>query len=508
MELRPLVKQGLTSPCGVPGDVWHLVFRWLELPEVCKFGVCCRSAATLAFSCEAAWSLVRLPRKCKHAALSILKLGASLGNPLCKHFDATSAPFLEDETLAGAVPWIPLLERINLNGCRRVHSAILAVARSCAALSAIQCAGCPRLSDSEIVGVCQQAGTRLVTLDLSGCSSRIGDDSARALGQFCTALRELRLAGCKKLSDAGVTFMLAGMDDCKQGAYGVGRGSLTSLELSSCERLTDVALEPLCSRCSSLKHLDLSISDNFSSHMLSRVLMASCRLKTLDLVGVRGMTDDVLNFLPTTLESIALAACHISDPGVQALSRRCPRTHSLDLAANSQITDAGFCALADLASLRSLNLNYTSISDEALQVFADAKMCQVWGAAAQGQQDSPGGLSHPRDFACGGVASGGAGVPARGGSRRVVGGSSDLLVLNLRGCRNVTEHGVACLSDIGRCLVHLDVRETRVIRLAGATPPPNTHKHMLLLSLFLSLSVCLCPSVCLSVCLCVVCLSL
>ena len=158
-ERRLIVREELSSPCGVPGEVWHLIFRWLELPEVCKFGATCRSVATLALTCEAAWSLVRLPQKCRKAASEILKLGASLGNPLCTHLDATSSPFLEDTALAAAVPWMPRLERINLSGCRRVQGAVIAVARTCTALTAIQCADCPRLSDCEIVGICQQAGT-------------------------------------------------------------------------------------------------------------------------------------------------------------------------------------------------------------------------------------------------------------------------------------------------------------------------------------------------------------
>lgn len=249
------------------------------------FGAASRGAAALAFSCEPVWGVVRLPRKCDKAARGILKLGASLDRPLCRHLDATSTPFLEDSALAAAAAaaWMPLLERVNLTGCRRIQSAVVKVAECCTALTVLQSAGCARLCDKEIVGICQHAGSRLVSLDLSGCSSKIGDASARALA-FCTALRELRLSACKKLSDQGVASMLLGGAQLEHGggagaARGVGSGMLASLELSSCEKLTDGTLASLARISSSLLHLDLSISDLFSSPMISRVLASSRQLK-------------------------------------------------------------------------------------------------------------------------------------------------------------------------------------------------------------------------------------
>jgi len=428
-------------------QVWHLVLQSLELHYVCMFGAASRSAAVLAFSCEAVWGVVRLPRKHDKAARGILKLGASLGRPLCRHLDATSTPFFEDSALAAAAAagWMPRLERVNLTGCRRIQSAVVTIAERCTALTVLQSAGCARLSDTEIVGICQHAGSRLVSLDLSGCSSKIGDASAQALG-FCTALKELRLSACKKLSDQGVESMLMGGAQPGNGGgagsrRGVG-GTLVSLELSSCEKLSDKALVALARFSSGLLHLDLSLSDHFSSHMISHVLACGRQLKTLDLVGVRGVNDEALSFLPTTLESIALAACRISDRGVRSIAERCTSTHSLDLAANDNITDAGFAALATLPHLRNLNLNYTCASDVTLEAFAGAV---------------------PGEAGLDAGSCGGSGCRSGGGS----GSERGLLVLNLRGCKNVTEEGVSRFSDVGHALIHLDVRDTGVLRLAG-----------------------------------------
>jgi Leucine-rich repeat (LRR) protein len=138
-----------------------------------------------------------------------------------------------------------------------------------------------------------------------------------------------------------------------------------------------------CTPChAQLLHLDLSISDNFSSLMISRVLHSTRNLRSLDCVGMTRLTDDALIFLPSTLESISLAAARIGDAGdvcvcvrerererererltryilneythttgVRTLVARCPRTHSLDLSAN-QISDAGAVDLAHLHHLR------------------------------------------------------------------------------------------------------------------------------------------------------------
>ena len=49
--------------------------------------------------------------------------------------------------------------------------------------------------------------------------------------------------------------------------------------------------------------------------MISRVLHSTRNLRTLDCVGVTRLTDDAIIFLPSTLESISLAAARIGDAG-------------------------------------------------------------------------------------------------------------------------------------------------------------------------------------------------
>ena len=217
-----------------------------------------------AFSCDQAWKLVRLPRKSEAHARGILRLGASLGRPLCVHLDTTSTPLLEDSALSDPATLMPLLERINLNGCKRVQSCVVSIARECTNLTSLQCAGCPRLSDTEIVSLSEAAGSRLVNLDLSGCSTRVGDASARAIG-LCTSLRELRLANCKKLSDLGVIAMFAGgaPESAGGSGNGAGGGMLTSLELSACEKITDRALACVAKNCTQALILKSTLRGDF-----------------------------------------------------------------------------------------------------------------------------------------------------------------------------------------------------------------------------------------------------
>ena len=479
----------------IHADLWQTVLRHLDLEHLCMFGACCRAAAREAFSCEPQWRLVCLPRKSEGHARGILRLGAALGKALCRHLDATSTPLLEDADLAAAAPALPLLERINLTGCRRVQGAVVTLVRSCPSLTALQVPGCPRLADAEIVELAGHGSDRLVHLDLSGCSSRVGDASALALAQ-CRALRELRLSNCKRLSDRGAVGMFSGtraVDD--QGTHlqhgaaaegfdegmqgGVGGGCLTSLELSSCEKITDMALQSLARHCSQMLHLDLSLSDTFSSGMVGHVLHSMQCLRSLDLVGVAKLTDDALIFLPTMLESISLAATCIGDGGVKILANRCPRTHSLDLAAN-HISDSGGRALNALSQLRSLNLNSTHITDETLLALgASAGTCFCEGTClCQKQTSAEGGL---QTSAPGGGSSGSSLDIAGGSSLDIAGGqgrgggvgvswNSGLLILNLRDCVGITCEGVQRFSESerGQELVHLDLRDSGAVRLAGA----------------------------------------
>ena len=205
------------------------------------------------------------------------------------------------------------LRRISLAGCYYTESpAVLALAAACPRLTSLDLTTCWRLTDEAVVAL-GTACTGLTSLNLSDCN-KVTDDALAVVARGCP-LAELRLSGCWRVSD-GTALALAG--ECG--------GTLTSLHLDRCHRISLPALLVL--------------------------LKASpaARLQALSLADYCALTDEVV--------ATAAAAC--------------PSLTLLHLPRCSKITDAAVCTLrAACPALTSLDLSCTRVTDAALNGIAE-----------------------------------------------------------------------------------------------------------------------------------------
>lgn len=175
----------------------------------------------------------------------------------------------------------PRLEHLNVARCVQITDHVLkTLAHQCRALRSLILTDCTQVTDVGVVHVAQKCH-RLEKIALSRVerTEKITDTACAALGEHCSALQDVSLAGCNFLTDAAIKWLAAG---CTK---------LTSLDVSNVFYLTDVSLRALGDHCHDLTTLRLSNVKNVSDVGL-RLLASGCRkLSTLHVSNLYLVSD-------------------------------------------------------------------------------------------------------------------------------------------------------------------------------------------------------------------------
>lgn len=180
----------------------------------------------------------------------------------------------------------------------------------------------------------------ILEIDLHQCKL-IGNEPVYALLTHGHTLRELRLANCELLSD--VAFLTLPSNQTFE--------HLRILDLTSCARLTDRAVE--------------------------RLIDVAPRLRNLVFAKCRNLTDLAVNAiskLGKNLHYLHLGHCgHITDAAVIKLVQSCNRIRYIDLGCCVHLTDASVTKLAALPKLRRIGLvKCSNITDDSVYALAQS----------------------------------------------------------------------------------------------------------------------------------------
>jgi F-box and leucine-rich repeat protein GRR1 len=181
----------------------------------------------------------------------------------------------------------------------------------------------------------------ILEIDLHQCR-QIGNEPVTALLQNGQSLRELRLANCELISDN--TFLNLPSHQTYE--------HLRILDLTSCARLTDRAIE--------------------------KIIEVAPRLRNLVFAKCRNLTDVAVNAiskLGKNLHYLHLGHCgHITDVAVSNLVANCNRIRYIDLGCCVHLTDFSVTKLATLPKLRRIGLvKCANITDESVYALARAQ---------------------------------------------------------------------------------------------------------------------------------------
>ena len=185
----------------------------------------------------------------------------------------------------------------------------------------------------------------ILEIDLHQCRN-VGNDSITALLEYGQSLRELRLANCELISDGAFTNLPPQMTF----------DHLRILDLTSCARLTDRAVE--------------------------KIIDAAPRLRNIVFAKCRNLTDAAvlaIGKLGKNLHYLHLGHCgNLTDVSVKQLVKSCNRIRYIDLGCCVHLTDDSIELLATLPKLRRIGLvKCSNITDRSVQALALASAARA-----------------------------------------------------------------------------------------------------------------------------------
>lgn len=188
-----------------------------------------------------------------------------------------------------------------------------------------------------------------------------------ALAQCCRNILEIDLQGCKEIGYEPIAALLT-----------FGR-CLRELRLSGCEMITDSAFVSLPSQRTyeHLRILDLTSCSKLTDRAVEKIIEVAPRLRNLVLAKCKNITDIAVNAISRLgkfLHYVHLGHCgNITDAAVIKLVKSCNRIRYIDLGCCAHLTDASIKQLANLPKLRRIGLVKCSlITDESVFALANA----------------------------------------------------------------------------------------------------------------------------------------
>ncbi|QPC76582.1 hypothetical protein HYE68_007334 [Fusarium pseudograminearum] len=232
------------------------------------------------------------------------------------------------------------LQGLNISGCESIsNESMITLATSCRYIKRLKLNECGQLQDDAIHAFAENC-PNILEIDLHQCA-RIGNGPVTSLMVKGNCLRELRLANCELIDDEAFLSL----------PYGRSFEHLRILDLTSCHRLTDAAVQ--------------------------KIIDVAPRLRNLVLAKCRNITDTAVHAiskLGKNLHYVHLGHCgNITDEGVKKLVQNCNRIRYIDLGCCTNLTDESVKRLALLPKLKRIGLvKCSSITDESVFHLAEA----------------------------------------------------------------------------------------------------------------------------------------
>ncbi|KAI1174401.1 hypothetical protein F4777DRAFT_383885 [Nemania sp. FL0916] len=284
------------------------------------------------------------------------------------------------------------VERLTLTNCHGLTDVGLTpLVRSSQHLLALDISGDRHITETSIVAIAETC-RKLQGLNVSGCNS-ISNESLIQLAKSCRFIKRLKLNDCNQVNDAAV---LAFANNCPNileidlhqctnvgnepvTALLANEQSLRELRLAGCELLDDSAFLalPLNKVYENLRILDLTSCSRLTDRAVEKIIEVAPRLRNLVLAKCSSITDvavHAISRLQKNLHYVHLGHCrHITDDAVKRLVRSCNRIRYIDLGCCTNLTDESVTLLAGLPKLKRIGLvKCANITDKSMYALATA----------------------------------------------------------------------------------------------------------------------------------------
>ncbi|KAI0117950.1 hypothetical protein GGR51DRAFT_271744 [Nemania sp. FL0031] len=284
------------------------------------------------------------------------------------------------------------VERLTLTNCHNLtDGGLTPLVQSSQHLLALDLSGDNNITEKSIYAIAENCH-KLQGLNISGCK-QVSNDSLAKLAQSCRFIKRLKLNDCDQVDDAAV---LAFANNCPNileidlhqcanignepiSALLAKEQSLRELRLASCELIDDgafLALPPFRTY-ENLRILDLTSCSRLTDRAVEKIIEVAPRLRNLVLAKCSNITDVAVHAiakLQKNLHYVHLGHCrHITDDAVKRLVRSCNRIRYIDLGCCVNLTDESVTLLAGLPKLKRIGLvKCASITDKSMYALASA----------------------------------------------------------------------------------------------------------------------------------------
>ncbi|KAI0439919.1 hypothetical protein F4803DRAFT_21943 [Xylaria telfairii] len=284
------------------------------------------------------------------------------------------------------------VERLTLTNCRGLtDGGLVPLVRGSQHMLAMDISGDDNITEASIIAIAETCH-KLQGLNISGCR-QISNESLVQLAESCRFIKRLKLNDCNQLNDAAV---LAFANNCPNileidlhQCINIGNEPLTALlskeqslrelRLASCENVDDgafLALPPYRTY-ENLRILDLTSCSRLTDRAVEKIVAVAPRLRNLVLAKCSNITDVAVHAIATlqkNLHYVHLGHCrNITDDAVKRLVRSCNRIRYIDLGCCTNLTDESVTLLATLPKLKRIGLvKCVNITDRSMYALATA----------------------------------------------------------------------------------------------------------------------------------------
>ncbi|CAO2823977.1 unnamed protein product [Amaranthus hypochondriacus] len=274
----------------------------------------------------------------------------------------------------------PKLKMISLKWCLGIGDlGVELIAVKCKELRSLD------LSYLPITSKCLPAILKLQYLEelfLEGCFG-IDDGSLTALKQGSKSLKTLDMSSCENVSDAGLSSLTSGTGCLQQLTLAYGSpvtldlarslqrlSKLQSIKLDGC-LVTCSGLQAIGNYCASLRELSLSKCSGVTDEGMSSLVKKQKELRKLDITCCRKLTCVSIAHIAyscTSLISLKMESCTlVPREAFVLIGRKCHLLEELDLTDN-EIDDEGLKSISKCSRLSILKLGIClNITDEGLR---------------------------------------------------------------------------------------------------------------------------------------------
>ena len=207
----------------------------------------------------------------------------------------------------------------------------------------------------------------LLHLNLNACQALSHEALADALSRL-PHLKALQLYWNLNVGDATLAALAAGR-----------RPDLEKLNISGCNRVTDVGLLAVVASCPNLRDLDLTRLRQVTDDALSGAILALPRLERVNLYACPQLSDRSYVFFSALQKLNFLDLCgaeNLSDGGLQAIAE-CKHLEYLNLSWCVKVTDEGVVPLARGCQFLTLLSVHGNLKITRLSLAALAKNCRI-----------------------------------------------------------------------------------------------------------------------------------